>query len=791
MTIYKDSSYSIDARVKDLLSQMTRQEKIAQLGAQWLMLDEQGDHQPRDLELCQSQPKLSMKEKLKHGLGQVTRPLGTHPVSPAQGVKALNALQRFLVEETRLGIPAIAHEECLVGLMASEATLYPSALNYGHTWNPDLIKKVAKDIRLQLKAVGAQHGLAPVLDVSRDVRWGRTEEVLSEDPYHTGVMATAYVKGLQGEDRSVLATLKHFVGHSASEGARNHAPVNLGFKELNDTFLLPFEMAVKLGNAGSVMPAYHDIDGEPCHASHHLLTEVLREQWGFDGLVVADYGGVDLLASHHAIAEDSASAAALAFNAGLDIELPDDACSSKLESAVDKGLLSEEKLDQIVSRILKTKFELGLFERPYTPVPTQPIQSSSSRTLAYQVAAESVVLLKNDGTLPLSRSTKLSVIGATADDPLALLCGYSFPVHLILSALESDNFVCSTLLDEIKQVFTHVDTAQGCKILSHRDASAPVFPGDVNMAISQDRESAVCHDNSKIADALGVAESSDVVLACVGDLAGLFQTGTVGEGSDVDSLKLPGVQQELLDRLLDTGKKVIVLVTGGRPYNLGRAEQEASAILYGWAPGQEGARAIADILCGDINPSGKLTVSIPKSAGAVPYFYNHKLKSAGTPICHHFGSPYNFGHGLSYTSFEYSDISITKHSVRFEEQIEIAATITNSGQRAGDEIIQLYVRDKLCSVVRPIKELKGFKRIHLEPKASQRVVFKLPVDMLSFTDKNNQRVVEGGEFEIMLASSSTDIRYHDVVTVLGEKRVLPRDWRMTCSVEVLESELCI
>ena len=791
MTIYKDSSYSIDARVKDLLSQMTRQEKIAQLGAQWLMLDEHGDHQPRDLELCQSQPKLNMKEKLKHGLGQVTRPLGTHPVSPAQGVKALNALQRFLVEETRLGIPAIAHEECLVGLMASEATLYPSALNYGHTWNPDLIKKVAKDIRLQLKAVGAQHGLAPVLDVSRDVRWGRTEEVLSEDPYHTGVMATAYVKGLQGEDRSVLATLKHFVGHSASEGARNHAPVNLGFKELNDTFLLPFEMAVKLGNAGSVMPAYHDIDGEPCHASHHLLTEVLREQWGFDGLVVADYGGVDLLASHHAIAEDSASAAALAFNAGLDIELPDDACSSKLESAVDKGLLSEEKLDQIVSRILKTKFELGLFERPYTPVPTQPIQSSSSRTLAYQVAAESVVLLKNDGTLPLSRSTKLSVIGATADDPLALLCGYSFPVHLILSALESDNFVCSTLLDEIKQVFTHVDTAQGCKILSHRDASAPVFPGDVNMAISQDRESAVCHDNSKIADALGVAESSDVVLACVGDLAGLFQTGTVGEGSDVDSLKLPGVQQELLDRLLDTGKKVIVLVTGGRPYNLGRAEQEASAILYGWAPGQEGARAIADILCGDINPSGKLTVSIPKSAGAVPYFYNHKLKSAGTPICHHFGSPYNFGHGLSYTSFEYSDISITKHSVSFEEQIEIAATITNSGQRAGDEIIQLYVRDKLCSVVRPIKELKGFKRIHLEPKASQRVVFKLPVDMLNFTDKNNQRVVEGGEFEIMLASSSTDIRYHDVVTVLGEKRVLPRDWRMTCSVEVLESELCI
>ncbi|ENM4022213.1 beta-glucosidase [Vibrio cholerae] len=785
MAIYKDSSYSIETRVENLLSLMTQKEKIAQLSAQWLVLDEHGEHQARDLVLCESQPKSDVKDRLKYGLGQITRPLGTYPVSPQQGVKALNALQRYLVEETRLGIPAIAHEECLVGLMAAEATMYPSALNYGHTWNPELIKSVAEDIRHQLKLVGATHGLAPVLDVSRDVRWGRTEETLSEDPYHTGVLATAFVEGLQGKDRSVLATLKHFVGHSASEGARNHAPVNLGFRELNDTFLLPFEMAVKLGNAGSVMPAYHDIDGEPCHASYNLLTNILRDNWGFDGLVVADYGGIDLLASHHAVAKDSASAAALAFNAGVDIELPDDACASNLERAIEQGLISEDKLNQIVARILKTKFELGLFERPYTWVPCQPLHSENSKELAYQVAAESVVLLTNDGTLPLSHSTKLAVVGATVDDPLALLGGYSFPVHLILSSLETDSTICPTLFDQIKQVFSNAKTARGCDILTLRDASAPVFPGDVDMAVSQSRESAISYDDSLIDDAIHVVESSDVVLACVGDLAGLFQTGTVGEGSDTDSLKLPGVQQELLDRILDTGKKVVVLVTGGRPYNLGRAEQEASAILYGWAPGQEGARAIADILCGKVNPSGKLTISIPKSVGAVPYFYNHKLKSAGTPICHHFGSSYNFGHGLSYTSFNYSNFEIFTSSVGFDGVFEVAVTITNTGDRAGDEIVQLYVRDKLCSVVRPVKELKGFKRIRLEAHESKRMVFKLPVDMLNFTDHSGQRVVDGGEFDLMLGSSSTDIRFQDVVNVEGDKHVLPSDWRMICSADVL------
>ncbi|MGR5268749.1 glycoside hydrolase family 3 N-terminal domain-containing protein [Vibrio astriarenae] len=781
MTIYKNPSYSTQERVADLLSQMSLEEKIAQLGAQWLLLDENGDHSERELEMTSSHEQKTVKEKLKYGLGQITRPLGTHVVTPEQGVQALNQLQKYLVEETRLGIPAMPHEECLVGLMAKDATLYPSSLNYGHTWNPELIEQAAQDIGRQARAVGAKQGLAPVLDVSRDVRWGRTEETLGEDPYHVGVMASHYVKGLQGPKRDLLATLKHYVGHSASEGARNHAPVNLGFKELNDTFMLPFEMAVKVANAGSVMPAYHDIDGEPCHSSHYLLTEVLREQWGFDGLIVADYGGVDLLKAHHAVAQDSTEAAALAFNAGLDVELPDDECSNKLHQALELGLMTHEKLDEIVSRILTFKFDLGLFENPYTELPKEAIHNQHSTETAYQVASESIVLLKNDGTLPLDRNQSIALVGATADDPLALLGGYSFPVHLILSGDESSERVAKSIKEALSERMPNLSYAKGCDILTQRHANAPVFPGDVDMAVAQATESPVSMDATGIAQATSLVEQSDVAIVCVGDLAGLFQTGTVGEGSDADSLDLPGVQQQLIDHALDTGKRVVVLVTGGRPYNLGRAEEEAAAIVYGWAPGQEGANALADMLVGDTNPSGKLTVSIPKSVGAVPYFYNHKLKSAGTPIAYHFGSRYNFGHGLSYSEFDYSDFHVEHTELKATDTVRVSCNITNTSTRNGAEVVQLYSRDVLSSVVRPVKELKGFKKVELAAGETKRVVFELPVDMLNFTNAKHHRVVEGGEFNLMIGRSSNEIVFNQVINVEKGTFVLPKHWRMVCN----------
>ena len=394
---YKDPRLSIPQRVSDLLGRMTLREKIAQMYSQWLILSPDGKHRIRTDAFAQSTTTDDLREMLKLGIGQITRPLGTHPVDPREGVRALNALQKFLVEETRLGIPAISHEECLVGLMAKGATLFPSALNYGATWNPELIEAVGAEIRSEARQIGCHQGLAPVLDVSRDVRWGRTEETMGEDPYLVGVLASRYVRGLQGENRELLATLKHYVGHSFSEGARNHAPVHLGPKELNDIFMLPFEMAVKQANAGSVMPAYHDIDNEPCHSSRLLLTEVLRDQWGFDGLVVADYAGVNLLHSHHAVARDKAEAAALAFNAGLDIELPGFECAEHLPEAVERRQISEEKINEIVARILSEKFRLGLFENPYADESQVNLQSESAKHLAKEVALQSVVLLGKSG----------------------------------------------------------------------------------------------------------------------------------------------------------------------------------------------------------------------------------------------------------------------------------------------------------------------------------------------------------------------------------------------------------
>ena len=450
---YKDSQLPVAERVADLLGRMTLTEKIAQMYSHWLILSADGEHRMREDVFSQRTSGEAFKEMLKAGMGQITRPLGTHPVDAKEGVRALNTLQKFLVEETRLGIPAMSHEECLVGLMAKGATLFPSALNYGSTWNPELIEQVGAEIRKEAKQIGCHQGLAPVLDVSRDVRWGRTEETMGEDPYLIGVLATRYVRGLQGENRELLATLKHYAGHSFSEGARNHAPVHLGIKELTDTFLLPFEMAVKQANAGSVMPAYHDIDNEPCHSWHYLLTTLLREHWGFDGLVVADYGGVSLLHVHHAVAQDKAEAAALAFNAGLDIELPGFDCTENLQEALRRGQITAEKIDEIVGRILSEKFRLGLFEKPYADENQVDLQAESARKLAKEVALQSIVLLENRGVLPLDPTgkPKVAVIGPTADDQLAMFSGYSFPVHLIVANMQEDAQYAKTPLQALRR----------------------------------------------------------------------------------------------------------------------------------------------------------------------------------------------------------------------------------------------------------------------------------------------------------------------------------------------------
>lgn len=790
-TTYKNPALPIQERVSDLLSRMRLEEKVAQMHAFWLILSEDGQHQVRADKFTGVSDASTLQQMLFNGLGQITRPLGTHSVDAQQGVRAFNRLQKFLVEETRLGIPTMSHEECLVGLMARGGTLFPNALAFGATWNTGLIEKVGRVIGQEARSIGCHQGLAPVLDVSRDVRWGRTEETFGEDPYQVGVLGTHYVRGLQGQKRDLLATLKHYVGHSFSEGARNHAPVHLGWRDLNDIFLLPFEMVVKGANPGSVMPAYHDIDNEPCHASHHLLTQVLREEWGFDGIIVADYVGVSLLYQHHGVAADKAEAAAQSFNAGLDIELPGNDCAAQISEALERGLLSMAKIDEIVARVLTEKFRLGLFEHPYVDEDAIALQAPEAIEVAKEVARQSIVVMENNGILPLNPDSerKLAVIGPTADDPLALLAGYSFPVHLILSEIEESTKHIVTPLAGLERAFGKqtVSYAKGCEILEKRQYGAPVFPGDVGETASVERVSPVSLNMDLIPAAVECARNADVAIVCVGDLAGLFQTGTVGEGSDTDSLDLPGVQQQLLEAVVATGTPVVVVLTGGRPYNLNGLESKVAAFVWAFAGGQEGGAALAEVLSGAAEPSGRLPVSIPKSVGAVPYYYNHKLKSAGTPIAFHFGSRYPFGYGLAYTDFAFSDLRLEKDAIAIDSgEIRATFTIANTGARRGVAIPQLYVRDVLASLVRPVKELKAFGRIELAPGASTTVTFSVPVDMLNFTGGDGRRVIEPGEFELQLGASSADIRLRAKIMVEGRMRRLEKNWRMFSRCETHE-----
>lgn len=782
---YKNPQRTAAQRAQDLLTRMTLPEKIAQLHGHWLVLDAQGNHRvrPGPAFLGSSDPE-TLKERLSLGVGHITRPLGTHSVDAAQGLAALNRLQHYLVHETRLGIPALAHEECLVGLMTKDGTLFPSALALSSSWNPDLVKAVAHATGVECRAVGCHQGLAPVLDVSRDVRWGRTEETFGEDPYLVGVLGVAYVEGLQGPQRDVLATLKHFAGHSFSEGARNHAPVNVGWRTLNDTFLLPFEMAIKLAHAGSVMPAYHDIDGEPCHASHTLLQSLLRDQWGFDGLVVADYGGVSLLYQHHAVAQDAMEAAAMAYNAGMDVELPGDDGAKHLEAAIHAGLVSLQTINNAVSRVLEQKFKLGLFERTYeTPVSPPALRTQEAIATASEAARQSIVVLHNrSDILPLTPHTRqtIALIGPTANDPLALMSAYSYPAHVVMhnEIGATDHIV--TPLAAFRQLYGTAQTtyAQGCHIIEKRQAGAPVFPGDLG-ANPTLQHPPVSTNTDQIAEAVEQAKRSDVALVFVGDLAGMFQTGTVGEGSDTDSLRLPGVQQELLEAVVATGTPTIAVLMSGRPYQLGAVEQQLAAYVMAFAGGQQGGLAIAEVVLGHVPPSGRLTVSVPKSGGAMPYHYNHKLKSAGTPVAFHFGSNYPFGHGQALTSFAYQNLVVSEAHATVEGEFVLSFELTNTGSRDGVEVPQLYVRDRHSGVVRPLLELKAFARVPLAAGASCQVTWVVPVDMLGHTGLAGDRVVEPGWFDMAIGASSADLRLRTSVEVCGAVRKLPQQWRMT------------
>ncbi|MHC3393108.1 beta-xylosidase/alpha-l-arabinosidase [Streptomyces lavendulocolor] len=767
--VWNDPALDLDTRVGALIAEMTTEEKIAQLFGVWVGASADGagvaPHQ-HDMEEA-----VDLDALLPAGLGQLTRPFGTAPVDPALGALSLARTQQRIVAANRFGIPAVAHEECLAGFAAWKATAYPVPLSWGATFDPDLIRRMARAIGTDMRSVGVHQGLAPVLDVVRDARWGRVEETIGEDPYLVGTIATAYVQGL--ESAGVVATLKHFAGYSASRAGRNLAPVAMGPRERADVVLPPFEMAVREGGARSVMHAYTDTDGVPSAADEELLTGLLRGTWGFDGTVVADYFGIAFLKTLHGVADGWADAAATALRAGVDVELPTvKTFGEPLRQAVADGRVPRELVDRAVHRVLRQKARLGLLDAGWNPVPpalegarlddpealrgTVDLDGPANRDLAARIADRAVVLLGNDGTLPLTGPRTIALVGPHADRPTAVLGCYSFPVHVGTQ---------------------HPDTPAGIGLPTLREALEREFPGaTVRTAHGADVDG---DDTAGFPEALRAAREADVVVVALGDRAGLFGRGTSGEGCDAGSLALPGVQQELLDALLDTGTPVVAALFAGRPYALGRAVDEAAAIVQSFFPGVAGTTAVAGVLSGRTNPSGRLPVSVPRTPWAQPSTYLAPRLGRATDVSSvDPTAAYAFGHGLSYTAFAWTDLTVGDGTAATDGEFRLAFRLRNTGEREGTEVVQLYLHDPVASVVQPVQRLVGYARVPLAPGESCLLEATVPADVAAFTGLDGRRVVEPGQLELRLAASSSDVRLTARVALTGPARYVDHTRRL-------------
>lgn len=769
---------SIERRTQTLLSQMTLDEKIAQVGSYWMW----------DLQTNGVLDDALLAVKLKDGIGQITRVAGGSTLDPVCAAKASNQLQKFLLERTRLGIPAILHEECCAGAMMLGGTLFPQMLGLASTFQPELAEAMTTVIRKQLLAIGARQGLAPVLDVARDPRWGRTEETFGEDPTLVSHFGMAYIQGLQSEDlaQGVMATGKHFIGHSISQGGLNCAPAHVGMRELHDIYLAPFQAAIRDAKLASIMNAYPELDGEVVAASRRILTDLLRDHLGFDGVVVSDYEAILMLHNFHKVAVSESCAAVTALNAGIDVELPTIVCyGNPLKSALESGEVNLELLDQAVERHLRKKLELGLFENPYVDEGKvlEVFETSKQRQLARKIARQSMVLLRNDGLLPLQRNIKtLAVIGPNANDARTLLADYSYTAMRQLMQFKAPKN--SAFLDlELEKYKQHE-----IKITTVLEGINAVISSDTKVLYAQGCEN-LSKDTSGFEEAVQVANQADAVVLVLGDRSGLTPDCTTGETRDSADLKLPGVQEELARTILATGKPVIVVLITGRPYVLSALAEQASAILEAWLPGEEGGTAVADILFGDVSPGGKLPITFPRSAGQLPLYYN--AKPAGTKS-HWYGdyvsekvSPlYPFGHGLSYTSFEFRNLSLGKQQVTTGEVVDVSLDVQNTGHMTADEVVQLYICDEYATTPRPVKELKGYVRTTLQPGETRRVTFHLPVNQLAFYDNELELVLESGTIEVMLGSSSEDIRLRGGIEIVGQTKMVVEQRVFFCPVSV-------
>ncbi|GAB3229500.1 glycoside hydrolase family 3 N-terminal domain-containing protein [Glycomyces halotolerans] len=757
-------------RAAGLVKRMTLAEKCAQLGSLWRdSTADAGDLAPHQSEQTGG---LDEREAMAHGLGQLTRPFGSGPVDAAEGAARLAAVQRQIRDNSRFGIAALVHEECLTGFMAHGATIFPTSLAWGATFDPDLIHAVAKQVGASMRSVGVHQGLAPVLDVVADSRWGRTEETIGEDPYLIGEVATAYVTGLQ--EAGVVATLKHFAGYSASHAARNFGPVYLGSRQLAETYLTPFEMAVRIGRAGSVMQSYAANDGVPAAADRHLLTETLREEWGFEGTVVSDYFGVNFLNSLHHLAADRSEAGVLALAAGVDVELPNTDCYGEpLKQAVESGRIEEDVIDRAAERVLTQKIRLGLLEEIPEPPAEVDLNPAEARELAAECARRSIVLLSNNGILPLASPRRVALVGPVADDKAVMLGCYAFPNHHGRNDAESE---------DPDDKYPHVDMGVEIATLAERLAAdlagaelEHVAGGSVLEATDVDIEAAV-----------SAAQRSELAIVAVGDRSGLFGRGTSGEGCDAASHALPGRQGELLDAVIATGTPTVAVVISGRPYALGAAADRAAAVVQAFLPGQEGAGAISQVLTGAAEPEGRLPIGVPARADSPPATYLAPELARKSEVSTVDPTPrFSFGHGLSYTRFEWGEPRLLSGAeVAPDGTVDVAVEVRNAGDRAGVEVVQLYLHDPVASTVRPVQRLVGFAKLRLAAGESAEAHFAMPVDMAALVGVDGGWVVEAGTLDLHLARSAEDIVGTVSVEVAESRRLEPGTRRLETAATV-------
>mgnify|MGYP000999858043 FL=1 len=753
---YKDRCLSIDIRLSDLLSRMTLEEKVGQLLCPlgWEMYEIHGS---------EVHPSEKFKQLIKErNVGMLwatyradpwTKKTIANGLNPELAAKAGNALQKYVMENTRLGIPMFLAEEAPHGHMAIGATVFPTGIGMAATWSPELVKEVGQVIAKEIRSQGGHISYGPVLDLTRDPRWSRVEETFGEDPVLSGILGASMVDGLGGGNLSqkyaTIATLKHFLAYAVPEGGQNGNYASVGIRDLHQNFLPPFRKAIDAG-ALSVMTSYNSIDGIPCTSNHYLLTKLLRNEWKFRGFVVSDLYSIEGIHESHFVAPTKENAAIQSVTAGVDVDLGGDAYTN-LCHAVQSGQMDKAVIDTAVCRVLRMKFEMGLFEHPYVDpkIAAKTVRRKEHIELARKIAQSSITLLKNENSiLPLSKTiNKVAVIGPNADNRYNMLGDYTAP--------QEDSNV-KTVLDGIitKLSPSRVEYVRGCAI---RDTTV----NEIEQAIEAARRSEV------VIVVVGGSSARDFKTSYKETGAAVAEEGSVsdmecGEGFDRASLSLLGRQQELLESLQKTGKPLIVVYIEGRPLEKNWASEYADALLTAYYPGQEGGNAIADVLFGDYNPSGRLPISVPRSVGQIPVYYNQKaprnhdyVEVSSSPL-------YSFGYGMSYTTFEYSDLQVVQKSARC---FEVSFKVKNTGKYDGEEVSQLYMRDEYASVVQPMKQLKHFERFHLKKREEKKVTFVLTEEDFFLVNYTLKKVVESGNFHLMIGAASNDIRLQNVILV--------------------------